>query len=125
MARIHPEDHPLVYVSDQSVYAIDREKGTLKWKYDADKRIVRMLLAHDCVYLLDVECVVHCVKAKAGELLGKVSTGSTTAVGASMIQESEDARIYVATTDGVYAITPRGKKVWSFESPSPDRKSVV
>jgi outer membrane protein assembly factor BamB len=113
--RVAPEQHPLIYVNHLNVYALDRETGALRWRYETDRRIMRMLLAHECVYALDSNCVVHCIRVSDGVLLGKVPTGSPTADGANLL--AADGRIYVATSDGVYALTPDGKKHWSFAAP--------
>jgi outer membrane protein assembly factor BamB len=120
--RLSPEEFPLVYLNDACVYAIERETGRLMWSYDAQVRIVRMLLAYDCVYVLDMDCVVHCVRGK-GELLGKVRAGSPEAQGAALL--ADEGYVFVATTEGVVALSPDGKKKWTFTSPTPATPTVL
>lgn len=61
--------HPLVYVSDSTAVALDRETGRPMWTYRAQRRLARLLLAYGNVYLLDTGCIVQGVTFTDGTRL--------------------------------------------------------
>lgn len=108
--RSAPAPHPLVYLGSQTAQALDPETGNELWRFQTKARIARVLLAHESVYLLDMDCHLHCLVAATGALLGSVDVAPRTASPGAMIVG--DGRIYVATSISVVALTPDGKVIW-------------
>lgn len=121
--RNAPLAAPLLYVQKRSVYAIDRELGRLRWKYDAAASLIRVLFAGDRVFALDIDCNVHCLRAEDGRALGVVSVGTRSAWGSALL--AHDGGIYVATSDGVTALSIDGQFLWRFDSHDPGLDGVL
>lgn len=121
--RTAPVAAPLLYVQKRSVFAIDRDVGRLRWMYTANATLIRVLFVAERVFVLDVDCNVHCLRADTGAALGVVSVGNRTAWGAAML--AHDGGIYVATSDAVTALSMDGTFLWRFDSPDPGLDGVL
>lgn len=106
-----------------SVYAIDRDNGQLRWRYETTVKFVRVLFVGERVFALDADCKVHCLQASDGAALRVVSAGPSSGWGASML--AHDGLLYVATSDGVVALGVNGDVVWRFKSPDPGTDGVL
>ena len=113
--RESPAPHPLIYIREDKALAVERETGRTIWTFECPRRIVRMLLAYECVYLLDMDCTIHCMRAHDGTRLGAVQAGEKAWWGAALL--AEDGLVYVATTGGVTALSPEGKQKWQMTLP--------
>jgi outer membrane protein assembly factor BamB len=113
--RTAPPPHPLVFVRGNCALAIDRESGRVMWQYQASKTLSRLTFADDRVFLLDFDCVVHCLDAGTGRLAGTVRVGPPSASSAALL--ADGANVFVATSDGVTALGPDGRILWRVPTP--------
>lgn len=121
--RTAPLAAPLLYIQKKTVFAIDRDLGRQRWRFDADSNVIRVLFVADRVFVLDIDCTLHCVRSTDGLLLGSVRIAARTYWGAAML--SHDGGIYVATSAGVVALSLDGVELWRFESDAPGIDSVL
>ncbi|MBL8683905.1 MAG: PQQ-like beta-propeller repeat protein [Myxococcales bacterium] len=121
--RTAPTAAPLIYIQKRTVFAIDRDLGRKRWQYEASSGVIRVLFVADRVFVLDLDCVLHCIRASDGQPLGTVRVAERSHWGAAML--SHDGGIYVATSEGVVALSLDGELLWRFESDSPGIDSVL
>jgi hypothetical protein len=74
-----------------------------------------MTFANDNVYLLDTDCVVHCLVAATGAPLATITTGPLNAWGAALITDGR--RVFVASTENLTALGEDGRVLWSLAVP--------
>jgi outer membrane protein assembly factor BamB len=108
--RSAPSAHPLVLLYGTAATALDRETGALVWEYEMARRASRMAFAADRVFVLDVDCVVHCLDAHTGRLVGKVEADRAAHWGAALLLEGD--RMYVATSGSVTCLSMDGAVLW-------------
>lgn len=113
--RTAPAPHPLVHIGHATAVALDPETGRELWRFQTKARIARVLLAHESVYLLDMDCHLHCVVAATGALLGTVDVAPASSTAGAMI--ACDGKLFVATSTNVTALSPDGKVLWSHDAP--------
>lgn len=105
---------PLMYLASSIAVALDRENGREAWRYQAATRIVRIVYAVERIFLLDADCVLHCLRAHDGAVLGKVQVDERAYWGSAMLP-GPNGELYVATSNSVVALDPTGREMWRFQ----------
>lgn len=105
---------PLVSIISSIAVALDRDTGQQLWRYEASTRIMRIIHASDRVFLLDYDCVLHCLRAHDGVVLGKVAIDERSYMGCAMLL-GPNGELYVGTSHSVVALDPTGRERWRFK----------
>jgi outer membrane protein assembly factor BamB len=85
--------------------------------------VIRLLQVSERVFALDLDCTVYCLRVEDGALLGTVPAGPTSAWGAALL--AHDGALYVATSDGVTALSMDGHRMWSYRSEDPGLEGIL
>lgn len=104
---------PLVYLAGEIATALERETGRVLWRYQANARLVRIVYTSDRVFMLDADCLLHCVRTGDGVLLGTIQVEERAYWGSAMLAGS-NGELYVATSKSVIALDPSGRELWRF-----------
>src|SRR5262249_49819705 len=105
-----------VYVGslDEHLYALDLEKGTLKWKRKLGPSRAPVGVNRGAVYVGDEDGMFYCVDAATGVVRWKYETGGEISSGTNF----EGDRIFFGSGDQhLYCLTTEGKLDWKFKVP--------
>ncbi|HRI70899.1 MAG TPA: hypothetical protein PK156_41985 [Polyangium sp.] len=112
--RVGKPAEPLVCLVSSLAIALDRDTGRQVWRYQASTRLVRIVYATERLFLLDADCVLHCLRVTDGGLLGKVQVDERSYWGCAMLPGPND-ELYIATTNSIVALDATGREMWRFK----------
>jgi len=105
---------PLVSIVSSLAVALDRETGRQLWRYQASTRIMRIVHASERIFLLDYDCMLHCLRAHDGLVLGTIQVDERSSMGCAMLL-GPNGELYVGTSNAVVALDPTGRELWRFK----------
>jgi outer membrane protein assembly factor BamB len=105
---------PLVSLLSSVAVALDRDTGKQLWRYQASTRLVRVVYTVDRIFLLDADCVLHCLRLSDGFILGRVKVDEKSYWGCAMLP-GRNGELYVATSQSVVALDATGREIWRFK----------
>jgi outer membrane protein assembly factor BamB len=105
---------PLISIVSSTVVALHRETGRQLWQYQAPTRIVRVVHASERIFLLDYDCVLHCLRAYDGLVLGTIQVDERSYLGCALLL-GPNGELYVGTSNSVVALDPTGREMWRFK----------
>lgn len=112
--RVGKTIEPLVSIVSSLAVALDRDTGRQLWRYQASTRIVRIVYTSDRIFLLDYDCLLHCLRAADGGLLGKVQVDDANYTGCALVP-GPNGELYIGTSNCVVALDPTGREMWRFK----------
>lgn len=105
---------PLVAVVSSVAIALDRETGRQLWRYEASTRLVRVIHASERIFLLDYDCLLHCLRSLDGQVLGQIQVDESAYLGCAMLL-GPNGELYISTSNSVIALDPNGRELWRFK----------